>query len=146
MISPDLYHLRAAMRAVTYPTFRDWLIANGAEILFPCASEFMRFRAHGILCVVSEGRKGRTPHPDLARDACAAFLAGRALDLRNEARTPVEDWHATGIALCGVAARAKAGEDLDIDAEAQALRIPPERLMRSMRAHGAVKIEGGQPA
>ena len=50
----------------------------------------------------------------------------------------VEDWHAVGIALTTIAARVKAGEDIDPREEAEKIGISSRRLVRALRAHGAV--------
>lgn len=124
-------------------TLEQWLAANGAEVLPVCAYEQARFRAQDGLCIIYErNRKGRiTCVPALAREAMDAWEAGKPLDLSNSAplgEAPVEDWHAMGIALTAVAARVKAGEEIDIDEEAEKLGILPPRLVRALRAHGAI--------
>ena len=53
----------------------------------------------------------------------------------------VEDWHAMGVVLTAVAVRVKAGESINLDDEAECLGIPPQRLVRALRAHGAVISE-----
>ena len=129
-------------------SFPRWLEANGAEVLPLCPHEYARFRAHGILCIVyNVNRKGRQAFvPELAREAWMAFGAGQTLDLSNPADDDlVEDWHAMGIALCAVADRAKAGEAIDVQAEAVALHISPSRLQRSMHAFGATAQGGEAP-
>lgn len=50
----------------------------------------------------------------------------------------VEDFHKIGIAITAVAARFKAGEHIDVDKEAENLGILSLRLVRALRAHGAV--------
>ncbi len=120
--------------------FERWLRGKGAEPLGAKQHEFMRFQAHGILCIVYErNRKGDQSFvPELARQAHDAWLSRAALDLTNEPPDPpVEDWHATGIALVALGERAKAGAALDIPTEAAALGIDPARIVRSLRAQSA---------
>ena len=119
--------------------FERWLRNNGAEPLGAKLHEFMRFRAHGVLCIVYEkNRRGRQScEPALAREAFDAWCGRKAMDLTNPETEGVEDWHAVGRALIALGERAKAGAVLDIPHEAAALGIPPERLVRSLKAQRA---------
>ena len=121
--------------------FERWLRNNGAEPLGAKLHEFMRFRAHGILCIVYEpNRRGRQSCvPELAGQAFDAWGSRKPMDLTNPAEPEggVEDWKVTGRALVALGKRAIGGEQIDVEQEAAVLNIPPARLVRSLKAQRA---------
>lgn len=129
------------MTSSTRRDFELWLRNNGAEPLGAKQNEFMRFRAQGVLCIVYEkNRRGRQScEPALAREAFDAWCGRKAMDLTNppEADLDREARKAVARGLCAAAARAIGGEALDIDKEAAALGILPERLICSLKAQRA---------
>ncbi len=94
-------------------------------------------RPHGCAC----GRAFGTLVGLWAHQEAKGHTGMIASDFGHDEAGHVEDWHAVGIALAAIAARVKAGEDINVDAEAATLRIPPARLLRALRAHGAIILE-----
>ena len=121
--------------------FELWLGNNGAEVLDTKQNEFARFRAHGILCIVYEpNRRARQSCvPELAGQAFDAWGSRKPMDLTNPAEPEggVEDWKVTGRALVALGRRAIGGEQIDLNQEAAALGIAPERIVRSLKAQKA---------
>ena len=125
--------------------FLDWVTANGGEALERRGRyEWARFRARSVLCIIYMDRNGQisSTAPALAGEVYRLWLdhQGRErMDLEGgQGPDLAPDEKAIARGLFAAGDRAKAGETLDIPHEAAALGIPPARLIRSLRAQGAI--------